>query len=359
LAVFFAFAALLSMDWFLRSRSVAAGMCFAASSVLGVLSHLLFIQCYAALLCWSVWRVMHLDRRWRELGALMSRCHAVPLLAMLFLYVLHIRFIRPGGGPERELLEVIVNTACLGWGLPLTRMSGIIALVLFAGATAWGLRLLWRSRSDLWVFFLVQVIIAPALFALLAPAELLYERYFLLPLAFWLLMPAWLLADLLRRGVAGRVIALLVIIAISAGNLLHTARLLRLGRGGYVDAMTFMAERTEGATILIVGDHDFRHRMIIDFYADDIPGGKQFVYRGVYVMPREGAEWYLAHSFDQDADAPATVHDRYGNAYELAASYPYAGLSGWSWFVYRREGAPWVVRGRPGAGAPAWRSSLR
>ncbi|MDY7108670.1 MAG: hypothetical protein SYC29_08530, partial [Planctomycetota bacterium] len=205
----------------------------------------------------------------------------------------------------------------------------------------------------------VQVILAPAGFALLAPPELLYERYFLLPLAFWLPMTALVLADLLRRGVAPRALAWLVIVAVCTGNLLHTGRLLRLERGGYLDAMTFMAERTEGGTILIAGDHDFRHRMIIDFYAEHIPTDRQFVYKGVYVMPREGAAWYLKHSFDPHAEAPATARDRYGNAYELAASFPHAGLSGWQWFVYRRGEAPLAGRARTGAGAPAWRLSLR
>jgi hypothetical protein len=186
----------------------------------------------------------------------------------------------------------------------------------------------------------VQLVLAPAVLALLAPPELLYERYFLLPLAFWLLLLAWVLADLLRHGVGGRVIALLVLVVVCAGNLLHTARLMRLGRGSYRAGMAFMARQTEAETILVAGDHDFRHRMIVDFYADLLPTEKRFIYKGAYVMPREGAKWYLTHSFDRQAVAPVKVRDRYGNVYELAASYPYAGLSGWSWFVYRRGEAP-------------------
>jgi hypothetical protein len=347
-AIFFAFAALLSLDRFLRKRGVAAAACFAASGILGFFSHLLFIQCYAALLCWSVWRVMKSPQRWRDLGALVTRCHAAPLVALLFLYIFHIRYIRPGGGPEHELLGVIADTACLAWGLPVTAPSGAIALILFACATAWGLRLLWRRRSDLWVFFAVQIIIAPAVFGLLAPPELLYERYFLLPLAFWLLLPALALADLLRRGAAWRSLAALALVAFCAGNLLRTTRLLQLGRGGYLEALTFIAEHSEGETILIAGDHDFRHRMIIEFYADRIPTDKEFIYKGRYVMPREGADWYLAHSFDRTPDPGPRARDRYGNVYDLAASYPCAGLSGWSWFVYRRGETPLMVRGRPG-----------
>lgn len=344
--IFFAFAALLALDRFLRTRSPVAAACFAASGILGFLSHLLFIQCYAALLCWSVWRVMRSPRRWRDLGAMLARCHAAPLVALLFLYILHIRYIRPGGGPEHELLGVIADTACLAWGLPFTAASGIIALVLAGCIMVWGFMRLRRERSDLWVFFAVQIIIAPAMFGLLAPPELLYERYFLLPLAFWLLLLVLVLADLLRRGAVFRGIAALVLIALCAGNLLHTARLLRLGRGQYIEAMTFMADHTEDKTILIAGDHDFRHRMVINFYADHVPTNKQFIYKGRYIMPREGIDWYLAHSFDLVPDPALQARDRYGNAYDLAASYPCAGLSGWNWFVYRK------VDSRPGGTQP-------
>jgi len=46
-----------------------------------------------------------------------------------------------------------------------------------------------------------------------------------------------------------------------------------------------------------------------------------------------------AHSLDLDYKPKERIYDS-GFAYDLKKSYGYAGVSGWSWFIYRKAPAP-------------------
>ena len=121
------------------------------------------------------------------------------------------------------------------------------------------------------------------------------------------------------------------------GNSFYTADLLRHGRGQYVDAMKHMVENTPDDVVTIGSDHDFRNRAMVDFYAPRLASAKSVSYYKEDAWPPGGLDWVILHSWAGQVAPPATVTDSFGHVYSLNRSYPYARLSGWHWFLYRRE----------------------
>jgi hypothetical protein len=99
-----------------------------------------------------------------------------------------------------------------------------------------------------------------------------------------------------------------------------------------------MADRTAGDILTVGSDYDFRNRIVLDYHARFLPAGRRLVYWPERAWPPEGPEWYLAHGFAGDQPPPATLVTG-GHRYGGVAIFPYAGLSGWTWYLYRRQPA--------------------
>jgi hypothetical protein len=159
----------------------------------------------------------------------------------------------------------------------------------------------------------------------------MFERYFLVAVAFLLLSLAWPLAGLLERKTAGAyaVVALFVV-----ANSVHTARLIVRGRGHYLEAMRWMSQHSERRDVTIGSDHDFRNGMVVGFYARFLPPAPRIVYLQQDEWPTDGPEWLLLHSQARTFIPPPQLGDRNGNRYVFSNVYPYSELSGWTWAVY-------------------------
>jgi hypothetical protein len=162
-------------------------------------------------------------------------------------------------------------------------------------------------------------------------------RYFLISVAFALVLWSEPLAAGLRAGGVRRAAAAAVLVVFVVGNGVPTARFLRLGRGHYREALLFMARETPGARIEVGGNHDFRVPTLLRYYARELPPGKELVYVGLRRRPPEGPAWLVVQDKGAPGDAPRTFRDRRGNAYRLAAEYGYAGIDGYHWAVYRNR----------------------
>src|SRR5262249_21003429 len=148
------------------------------------------------------------------------------------------------------------------------------ALVVLAAGVAW----LAARRSDQWVLYVVGIVVSPALLALLQPTNLWAERYFLVSAVLWLLLAARLLAWSATRSVAGRAIALLALAPFVAGNASRSAWLVHDGRGAYAEALGDMAARTSDDAVTIESDHDFRNRLVIEYFAPRLGTSKPIRY---------------------------------------------------------------------------------
>ena len=163
-----------------------------------------------------------------------------------------------------------------------------------------------------------------------------------------LLAISHLLATLWTAGGWQRVVSVVAVILILAGNAVHVKDLLMVGRGGYEAAVTLMNEASQTA-ITVGSDHDFRNPMLLNFYQQRIDSSKPMTYFKNGQWPATGPEWVILHTFDRERIAQPSIQDGGGNTYRMIRDYPYAGLSGWRWVLYRNEQRPSAV---PPSGTP-------
>ncbi len=75
--------------------------------------------------------------------------------------------------------------------------------------------------------------------------------------------------------------------------------------------------------------------MVLAYYAARAPEGKAFVY---FSESRRDDPpiWFLRNDFAQPPDLAPAIVGPGERRYTLAGVFPYAGLSGWNWMLYRR-----------------------
>lgn len=332
--ILFALLAFYFMQLYLDERRWTA-VPFVIVVILGFLSHLTFAFMYAAVLVWSLSRFADDRRGWMRpmLHALV--CHALPIAFCVLLYVIHIRNMMLGGGPQYGLMSIVVKSAAMPFGA-----SGEGAAALLAGGLGLlflggGLALLHGEPGRVWLFYAL-VILGPAAVVILRPGAFLVQRYFLVSLVFFLLLFSHALTRLCSRGAAGKALYAATIVLFLTGNGLAVARAFEHGRGDYLGALRYMAEHSRRAVVTVGSDFDFRNQTVFDFYVPHVGGNKRFIYYDREHWPRRGADWLITHSIDASIEPPETVEYTDGVRYVFAERFRHSSLSGFDWFVYRR-----------------------
>ncbi len=303
---------------------------------LALLSHPLAVHAFAAVLVWTAVRLL----RTRPLVTALVELiwwHAIPLVFSAGYWWGFVRHVKVAGGPAKPLLEILESAAAWVTGMPLA--AGALALAVVTAVGLAGLLVLARRGSDAWVFYAVGIFGAPAtLLAVLRP-QLLFERYFLLNLALWLLLAALTAAHFWTAGRARIALAALAL-AFLAGNGVRSLELARLGRGDPGAAVRFVYDRTPGDVIAYATDQDQRMPIVLEYYAERLPTDKRWEHVGRRRWPRSGVPWLFHHSFERAQPEQERLRDRFGNEYVLEGTWPHAGLSGWNLFLYRRASPP-------------------
>jgi hypothetical protein len=333
LLIFFVLLSLELTDRYVMQPSWTLALAFSLSCMLGLLSHLTFVDCYAGLGVWSVYRLALRRPGWRRLLGDLARCHSLPLAAVAALYFGYVRRILMGGGPPYSLPEVLYSTLSLAVGGPKAGGAAVAAGLLAGVLLLVALVALAYGEPDRLLFFGTALLLGPALLVLVQRPPYLMVRYFLVPVVLYLILMSRWLAQLYARGIAGKVMYAALMIGFLGGNGLHVARLLRYGRGSYSDALQYMADDTYSPVITVGGDHDFRNSMVVQFYARYLPAHKHVVYYDAAAWPPGGSEWFLIHNQAHSYVPLAAITAR-GTRYRLAGAYPYSELSGWNWYVY-------------------------
>lgn len=336
--LFFSATAFLFLERALRRPDWRNGLLFGTCCVLGFLSQPMFVYFYISAFAWSSWAWLRERPSGREFALRIGRCHALPILFAGGLYYVNLREMINAGGTIFGLRQVLVETLSLTFGGPFGGPAAIgvalIAIVIFFA----GVEVLRRSGHDEWLFHVLVIAVAPAILLAVVQRQEVYPRYFLISVLFLLLLAGELLAMLWQSGRAGRIVGGLLLVVFLVGNGRHTARLIEVGRGGYWEALQFMERRSPEPTIRVGSDHDFRNGMLLSFYSVYTPLNKRLEY---FPQDRwhEGPEWMILHDQEMDWTPPETFASPHGHQYRLAAFYPYAGLSGWHWALYRRDTA--------------------
>ena len=314
---------------------------FACCAVFGFLAQLTFAYAYGALVAWSVWSLFRRHGIWspRHAAVLVWQI-LIPVAMLVGLYFVNLRHLAVGGGDEFSVLTVVAQALSLVVGGPQAEPGA--ALVALAVLVVAGIALLelHRSGSDLWFPLAAGAFVFPALALLLARPSVLYPRYFLVSLLFLQLLVSWGLVRLFERAKYGKVLTLLLLAVILAGNAAATARLLAVGRGGYQAAVQFMLTHASDGPLTVGSDHDFRNGLVLEYYFLRSGSPRRLAYFAQGQWPQAGPEWVLLHSQEPSFSPPESFRDELGNAYGLQAVFPYAGLSGCHWAVYRNGNRP-------------------
>ena len=315
---------------------------FAAACVLGLLSHLSFVYVYTGMLAASAWHAAR-SRATADAFRDLVRLHAVPIACTIALYVGFVRHLTIGGAPDQStapaLAEAIAALAVAAGSLQANVATCLAVAVALCGTIAWTA----RRRPELAVFLVVALVVAPTLVLLrqlvvLELRQAIYPRHFLVLLPFFLIGAASVGVELPRRPATRRV-ASTVLAAFVAVNLWQTARFVEGTRGHYADAVRYLFDETPGATVAVVSDHPTRTRFVLEFHARRLAREKRLVVidEDATSRPPETPMWVIAHGFVAHAPPGDTCTDPVSGAiFRLDREFGFAGLSGYSWYVYRR-----------------------
>lgn len=346
-AMFFALAAFALLERARRPGAPGALGLFWSALVAGFLSHLTFAFVLVSLVLLSINLCLREGSGLRGLLASSGRLVAAPLLVTAALYYPYLRGFGFGDAPGEAAPAVLRQWMTLLGGAPRDGIVGTLSAIVIACFLAYGIWRAWRDGDADWVFFLGILALPPLSVVVLRPPFLLV-RYFVLTIPFLLL----LLARAVGAGPRGRWVAAALLIVALAGNVAHIAAFLRIGRGHYLEAVDYMLTHTQGPDVSVTSDHDFRNRMMLGFY---VPRGglpKKVIYTSLSALPPEGTEWLIRHSLERDPRLPAET--QVGSlTYRLEYRAPFFGeLSGFHWFLYRRDDRSRTERGGPGGEAP-------
>lgn len=301
---------------------------YGAASCLALLAHPIAVHALAAGLAWSALRLWRRRAGAAEAARSLLAWHGAPLLFLALFYSLYLSRLATLGGPLRAPLDVAGRLAVFSFGLP-EALPDLAALAVAAAALIAAGVALARSPGDLWIFYAVGVVISPLALSALRGEPLYFERYYLLSATLALLLCADGLSRLWRRSSVAAVLLWLFVL----GNALHTAELVRYGRGDTRGLLALLAHESEGARITYAADHEFRLGTMLDFYAPAFLTDHQLV-----IEPADAApEWLLFHGTGAE---PGPAQLQVGpRLYRHRATFPAAPLSGWHVFVYRRADA--------------------
>jgi len=330
------------MECFLETRRWPFAALFSVSAVLGMLSHLLFLNCLLATLPWVIHRLISTRAGWKPAILSMLQLYVLPAAFIATIYFVDVRHMQIGGGTPTKLLTCYGSS--LGWtfGLPhgeADSMATVLCGIAILAGAGWLCR---RELGDAGWFFAGVILVIPIALALIRHSHLFYVRYFIVGMAFALILWSAVLATLFLRGGTSRAISFVLLAGFLAANCWQTLALFKYGRGQYAAAGRYLAEHSQKTpvTIAAIGnEQDFRTPFVLHFYASEALSNTPAVFYTRNHLPADGAEWLIAdaESFHDLMSPPARFTDSAERTYELAKVFPTAQLSGLRWALYHKQ----------------------
>ena len=335
-AMFFSLAMFAFIETYWRRRKQAWLISFWTATVIAVLFHPAAVCIYLALGLWSLAREWRLGIGWAKVVREMALCHAIPLAFIAWLYFAVMRQWGSVGGDILPLARVIGDTMAVALGFPMQPEFRWGAMFLGGTLIALSLVVVARLvRSDIWIFYLSALLLAPALMLSFDSRPYVYVRYFVILFPFFYLLLGEAMDAIGRRFKEARVAVVGLCVLMLVGNALASVDFLRVGRGGYLNAVTYMADSTSWPNVKVGGDHDFRNGLPIIFYSRYLPKNRSMVYLRLDAWPEDGPDWLLLHNTCSEEFIPKAVFKARDRIYRLEKSYPVLGLSGVGWHLYR------------------------
>jgi hypothetical protein len=330
-AIFFAY-----LSWLLLLRvheharwiDVAA---FAISACLGFLAHLTFLYCFAGFCVWAFLKWL------KRPNWILPLTLTPPFFVACCLYLFFIRGMQIGGGPETTIASAVISTLSIISGGPLHDDAALITAFVVLILLGIGFVQLWKSDHEMAACYATIIVLAPASVLFMTGHQLIYPRYFLIPVAFALLLIGNVLAILWNSRGTRRMISACLIAVFLAGNGWWTILLLNHGRGDYSHAMSWMAQDSK-ALATVSSDHDFRNGLMFAYFSTRLwPTDPPLQYVDQRSVSPQGTDWVIRHNFEGEPPHPKFITDSFGNGYRLERTFRHQSLSGWNWWIYRRN----------------------
>lgn len=288
-AVFFALLAYDALMRYVDRATWARAIVFNLACVLGFLSHLTFVHFFLAAMYWSVLRARRTQMPLTQQFAWWSRLNGPAVLFAVILFRVFVRDMVIGGATETKPTEVLIRTLSIALGGLDFGIGAIVCAMVTIGLFVAVVAQLIKSRDDRWFFYVLAVVVAPALLlfynrVLSIKPQPLMPRYFLVAIAMLLMAIAHLATRVNRRAL---VIGLSVI---AIANVVRTIQFFKAGRDGATVAIGQMLRTSNNPTIIVSTDSVFRAGPVFEFYQSRIvPPDRRFELRD----PASSAEWKL------------------------------------------------------------------
>jgi len=308
---------------------------FWTASVLGILSHLSFVMVSTALLVFSLANAIRIEGPYRTRLIHFLAHHVPPFAFLIWFYLFFARDMVVGGGSPTTNWDVIMQAAALLFGFPENVFFGGLGVLCVVAVLVAGSYTLYRNGDEQWLFFCFVLVVAPMLMLMFARPELLYVRYFIVCFPFFYLLLSYLLCHGYRVSKTVRVGVIAAVLLMLSGQAHKLVSLLELGRGSYKAALTRILENSPEGIVRIGSDHDFRNRVLVDFYAPSLARSHTIRYIPHTEWHREPPDWILTHSGEMSYQPPPDTAVPGVGVYHFFAAYRFFGLSGWNWFLYR------------------------
>jgi hypothetical protein len=337
-AIFFALLAYLLLQRCLKNSSLLNLALFWTAVVLGILAHLTFVNILLALFCLTLGHEYYSHS---PPGMSIKRIASLYVVPFVFFGIFYFTFVTPmiiGGGDSFNYWDVVSYATVLISGFPEGQFARFVAFAFYAGSVGVGVYILFRNRNEQWLFYLVALVAGPTLMLFVARPQVLYFRYFVVCFPFYYLLMGSVLGGYCRGTSVKYMWAGIAIVCLMAvGHASRVIPLLKLGRGGYMTALSYISTHTPGQTLRIGSDHDFRNGMVLSFYSRFLPGQKRVDFINQGRIAEERPDWILTHSQDLSYQPPTVLRSDNSVNYRLVEQYRFAGDSGWNWFLYHIE----------------------
>jgi hypothetical protein len=337
LALLFAMLCYMATARWLARPSWGAAAGFAVSAILGVLAHLTVAFVVAGCVGWI------LVDAWNRRAGQQPAVHwsllllvGPPAAFVVWLWASDLRFLDSGGGPAWSPPKVLRETLRYTFSVPAGPMEWLGAVAL-AGA-GWEAICLYRRNDARWMF-LAMVFVIPSAICVIVRPEIIGARYFLVCAPFLILVVAQSLARLSDHGIVGRIAWGLALVAFTVGGVFSWGPLLRDGRGHYREAVEYMAAATAEPVLRVASDHDARNGLLLAYFAHGLPSGRRVDYVSHEDWAGRSFDWFIAHRMDDESPPPQMI-DLPPGQFSVVQHFGHGGISGWSWFVYRRSLKP-------------------
>ncbi len=326
-----------------KSPTIATGLSYGICAISAILFHPSFLVSYAAILPWmaiALWKKNSLPKC---LSGVLA-ANALPLFFIAALVLYSPTLLNSGGGPRRLYSEVLLSSLSVLIGGPeLAGLDGaaiVVMLIIIASLVALiGYEIiceLREKRDDAALLSLVLIASPLLILGVLRPHSI-FPRYFLVSLLCALIFLGRIITRLLGGNRGASLLAVLLFTAILGSNFERLVRLINYGRGQYSAALSAILSRDSAQEVLLISDHDTRNRILVDYFAPRLHDGSRLKYLQNEMITAHPPRWYFTHSLFPETSPSQYVRVDQKITYELVQSFPFAGLSGWSWFLYERR----------------------